>query len=747
MEFTSALKTLWQRPGTRWFGALALAWLILNLPVLAGIRVLPWDAMDEFYPVVYFNAHTLRLGQWPWWNPYLYGGFPQIADPQGMLFSPLMMAWMLLRSAPGATWFDWGVLLHLLLGGSAMMALLRRSGGNAFGALLGAIVFMAGGVAAARLEHVPDVLAYGWSPVVLLALRHLLAEPGWRRGLLFGLAAAAMVTQLVQLTYLLVLMIAGYAMAAMALHWHGYSPLQRRRLVGGMLLAGLVALLGGLPQLLFTWAFTMLSNRAVLPLSAATHGSLDWRALLSLLDPNVWHALRGSYDGPASRVEGYLYIGVVPMLMMVGLRAAWRQQAQRRQLLFFGAVAVLACLYMFGVHTPFYGWLYGWLPGMAQFRRPSDAAYLLNFSLAMFAGLAASHFRLESRRRVLVLLAIAVPWLALASANMRGDGVHWQVATVLASAVALLAWWRLAKPGTTRRTAIWLVVILLVDYRCFNLNGSFNQYHDSAQRFRHDAAATWLVHALVEGPDGLPARIEPVRAGIKWDNLVLLRQLHSTQGYNPLRYGLYDRWYGAHEDGDQVRPQTPFNRHVGSKLDDLLGVRYVVVGHAADRGLAERGLEKILAGDKVDVWRNHGAYPRLLNPSVVRLLAPGQLPDPAAFEATDFSTELWLTPRDQRDQQGAQKLSASCSGRIDVTDIHAKPSQIDLHTRARTRGWLVLSDLDFPGWQAQLDGEELPIHRANGMFRAVCVPAGEHHLRFVFRPWRMVAEVWQRERR
>jgi uncharacterized membrane protein YfhO len=70
-----------------------------------------------------------------------------------------------------------------------------------------------------------------------------------------------------------------------------------------------------------------------------------------------------------------------------------------------------------------------------------------------------------------------------------------------------------------------------------------------------------------------------------------------------------------------------------------------------------------------------------------------------------------------------------------------------LHTQSAAAGWLVLSELDFPGWVADADGVNLPIHRANGMFRAVCVPAGDHTVHFVFHPWTMVAQVWRQRAR
>src|SRR5262249_22213384 len=46
----------------------------------------------------------------------------------------------------------------------------------------------------------------------------------------------------------------------------------------------------------------------------------------------------------------------------------------------------------------------------------------------------------------------------------------------------------------------------------------------------------------------------------------------------------------------------------------------------------------------------------------------------------------------------------------------------------------VLTDSYFPGWLAQIDGNDVPLYRADYDFRAVVVPAGEHTVRFKYSP-------------
>jgi hypothetical protein len=40
----------------------------------------------------------------------------------------------------------------------------------------------------------------------------------------------------------------------------------------------------------------------------------------------------------------------------------------------------------------------------------------------------------------------------------------------------------------------------------------------------------------------------------------------------------------------------------------------------------------------------------------------------------------------------------------------------------------------FPGWSAEIDGRPTAIHSADGLFQALTLPAGSHHITFSFVP-------------
>jgi hypothetical protein len=54
--------------------------------------------------------------------------------------------------------------------------------------------------------------------------------------------------------------------------------------------------------------------------------------------------------------------------------------------------------------------------------------------------------------------------------------------------------------------------------------------------------------------------------------------------------------------------------------------------------------------------------------------------------------------------------------------------------RAEGPGDLILSEVNYPGWNAHLDGEATSIYEYDGLLRSVPIPKGEHIVDFQFHP-------------
>src|SRR5439155_1776714 len=76
------------------------------------------------------------------------------------------------------------------------------------------------------------------------------------------------------------------------------------------------------------------------------------------------------------------------------------------------------------------------------------------------------------------------------------------------------------------------------------------------------------------------------------------------------------------------------------------------------------------------------------------------------------------------------RIVASDAGVVSVESSLAAP------------GLLVVDDVDYPGWQASIDGIPTEIYRADGIVRSVLVPSGLHLIRFWFDPPGLTLGSW-----
>jgi hypothetical protein len=83
-------------------------------------------------------------------------------------------------------------------------------------------------------------------------------------------------------------------------------------------------------------------------------------------------------------------------------------------------------------------------------------------------------------------------------------------------------------------------------------------------------------------------------------------------------------------------------------------------------------------------------------------------------------------------ETGSLGEDAPHAGRVNFAEV--SPSRLVIEVDQGAEGLLILSEVFYPGWQVQLDGQQVPILLADAVLRAVWVPAGAHVVEMTFEP-------------
>lgn len=729
------------------------AWLVLGLPWLSGAVTIPWDAKAHFYPQLQFLAQSLHRGESPAWTPFVFAGWPQVADPQSLIFSPIFLALAAVHPDPGFQAADGAVLAALLVGALALVLWFRDQGWSGAGALVAALAFAFGASAAWRLQHVGQVGSLALWPVAHLFLTRALG----RRSLLNG-AAAGLAAALLALGRDQVAMLGLWTLAIVAA---GHFFREPRAALGPLLIGALVGAVTLAAPLTLTALLAEVSNRPSIDYEGAAKGSLHPALLLTAVIPNLYGAdgplmqhwgppspLWGPADLFLARNMGQLYLGALPVaLLALGLT---RRVLLDREIRLLTAAFILMLLYALGRATPLFGLLFQLVPGVDLFRRPADATFLVGGIGAVLAGYVAHRWwdgtlpRASARGRKLELVLLAIPFMvSLAVALAKGTfGLAWRpLLTSLAFmgiAVAILAY----PPSRGRGSLVLaaLTVFLVLDLRVNNgpneSTGLPPAIYDVLRPGSQDPVILALRERLGDGLD----RVELAGLGFHWPNASLVHRLHHTLGYNPLRLALYARATGA-EDHVALPEQRRFSALMPSyrsTLADLLGLRFIVTGapvEAIDPALRPGDLVPLGRVGSAHLYENPRALPR------ARLVGETQGADFAAILATGRWPEVDHA-RTVLLETASQPSGVPATGQARI--VAYGTTRIVVEVEASAPAHLVLADPFHPWWEAQVNGACAPILRADVLFRAVAVPAGRSTVRFAFHPlagaWRQLTE-------
>ena len=738
-------------------GALVLAW-----PWLSGAVTIPWDAKAQAYPQIVFLARALAAGDSPFWTPNVFGGFPQIADPQSQIFSPPFFLLALFNAAPSFRAVDGVVFGMLMLAGLALIAFFRDRGWHPAGALVAAFAFSFGGSAAWRLQHIGEVISLCWFALTLLALSRALSRSSLLYGFAAGVLAGFMALGRDQIALLCIFILAAYAI------WHVWDGQGMRRRFWRALPPLSMGFVGGVLTVAIPIAFTIVladdSNRPGMDFDEAARGSLPPLALLSAVVANLFGVdgpmkdfwgppsalVWGETDLALARNMGAIYFGALPLAALACAAVALGDRAVR----VFLAMMIFMLLYTVGRYTPFFELAF-WIPGVELYRRPADATFPLCALLAILAGYGvhvivggAQRVGMKAGAGLVALLFGLCLFLAFDKGRLGpASGALVIGAASLAMAVAAL----FMAPALLRRApylglaalAGLMTLDLAISNRPNESTGlapsTYDELHpDSTNETLSLIRERLAAHAAPDRRD----RVELAAVDYEWPNLGLVHGFDHDLGFNPIRLKLFTDATNAQDQVSvpEQRTFSPLYAHFRSPMADLLGVRLLVSRYPLERMDKEFDPNDFtFIGQTKDgfLWENPRALPRVLAPGSALIVDIEKMLNEGGWPEVNFTRTVLL----DGEEAGVPLQGPPGEAKI----LSYRNTEVVVEANSTEGCYLVLNDIWHSWWSAQVDGVPAPILQANVMFRAVRLGPGRHRIRFSFDPFAgLWAQLWKR---
>jgi hypothetical protein len=720
------------------FGGKVLAGddLLLFTPPMSEVRPaglihpsneLNYDSAYVFHPDLIAARRTIRNWELPDWTEDIGAGRPMLAAQQTAPLYPTNFPAYIL---PFWDSLEWTALLKVLLAASGMFLFCRALALERAPALLGAVTFAFSTYFVVWLAH-PHTNVYLLLPWLLFAIRTTvhrrtaLATAGL--GAVLGLALLAGHPPSLLLVGLMAVPYAAFELAA-----RPGRPLAAGLIAAGVALGVAIGAVMLLPLLEALGQTIDNSERGGQALPRAVANAFAF--------PELW----GRPDkfetggGPSNFQERTGYFGVLPLLLAL---AGLTVRPARRQVFFVVAGAAAA-----GV--VFWQALAGSIDKLPAFSSTNTGRCLI---LIVFCGAVLSAFglqrlmeadRRERLRMAAVMGAVVVvvggQWLvrhtdsrhvvgdALGQLPVLGDDVtaplavqlaavmHWLLLGAAAVLLVALAAWR---PRWIRWTAGAAVALAILD-----LVSMGRGYHPAVEQSFVDPptppSVRFLERAVADGS-------RSVAEGFTYPPN--LSQRFRTR--DPREHELpsverpHELWFalGGSSIGNTGQ-QKVFPVQPGSdRLVDVFAVRWL---YSPTLAASPRAGYRPVRGQS-GIVENLDAFPRAWVAHSWR--GVDGLDTALAVVSGSSSRDLLASPVIEgvpARSTGAAPEPATVEGESD--------DEIVLTAYSAQPGYLVLADTFYPGWKAEVDGEEEEIEAANGAFRAIPLAAGRHEVRFSY---------------
>jgi hypothetical protein len=674
------------------------------------------DIVSQMIPWRHAVREAYARGEWPLWNPYILSGDILAAASQPAPYSPFTLLALLM---PAALSFTFTAAITFFLAAAGAFVFTRDLGCRETASAIAGLGFVYSSCLALYVLW-PLGLSWALLPWVFVGTRRIVVAP--------SIASWALLTSAFTL-----LLLAGHGesalhIVALAALYGVFELLSVRRRIIAAIVCAVAA--GGVALLLS--AIHLLPHLEVLPQTAEYFTRSMWRrdvhvaptaSVLASLAANFFPFLHlQQWIDPAVPGMKAETAAAGSIVVALAVYAVWRVRS--RTTWFFAALAA----FCFAAHA---GW---WPVGRLLSRLPlfdlalnDRLAFGAAFAMAVLAALAAEEIARRDDRRaamltllaVLVVLAAGTLWISRAFVLDAG-WVQWgryktPAELVLLGVAVLLFATRIRMP-----VAIGALVVLLAVQRGVSEGGVHRSFPQRAAYPR-----TEIFEPLAGART--PFRI----VGHGWSLMPgtsALYGLEDVRGYEAMTFAPYVESYRI-----WCEPQNVFFNRVDDLSKPFLSMMNVRYAFGDACTPVPPGWTLVKQQGNAVLLKNTNVIERAFVPEVVRLHPDRTAILNAMAKETDFRRRAWI------ESGWDAREGTNGPGRVSIRRIRGGYA-IDADMQAP--GYVIVSEENWKGWRATIDGEPAILQPANAAFIGIYAPKGKHSIRLVYLPEAFVKGRW-----
>ena len=697
-----------------------------------------FDIIRQIYPWKTFSVSLIKNAVMPLWNPYNFSGAPLLANFQSAVFYPFSLFYLVLKEGTAWTLL---IILQPILAGFFTYLYARKIKIEKLGAFFASVAFSYSLFMSVFLEYntVGHTIAY--LPLALFLIERFIEKRNfWNIIFLSGSIILSSLSGHIQIFGFVLGFVLLYGFLRIVLAAGVLS--QRIRSLGIFLFIILLSL--------GVCAIQLFSTIELINASARVSQSYKFLVeklliqpyqLILFLSPDIFgNPATRNYLIPDTYPGNALYIGLIPFIFaLISLVKSKRNYFVS----FFGVTSII--LLLFFTRSPFTEIFYKFNIPFVSTGSPTNAIFLLSFSLSILAGFGIEKWSgVKNKKELIVVLSLSILFFLLWFLKV---GLHPAIfsnknllySTILFSLFIFTFFVKIFFVKNKNIVVVFFIILTVFDL--FYFFQKFNPFVSSKLVFPDTKVFSYL------GQNSGINRFWGYGSAAVEANFATEYSLFSPDGYDPLYPKRYGEFIQTSRDGKIVSEFSNSSRSDAIvapgygendlmqnkyrlKVLDTLGVKYIldrVENGSTEKTFPSERFKLVYEDSGWKVFENKKASPRAFFAESYQVFK----------EKSDFGNMFFTDSLDSSktvilEENLGKTYNPAEKDKLDT--ILYSPNKVIFATSTSSPRILFLSDTYYPGWKAFIDGRETKIYRADYAFRAILVPSGIHKAEFAYSP-------------